>query len=205
MKVYIGPPKYWIGSFQITDVLLFFVDQDRRYDITDKLVNRFPVIQRICEYFDSKRKRTVCVKLHDYDHWNADSTIAYIILPLLKKVQENKQGAPFIDDGDVPDELKSTSAPPKKDIYDVDDNHFKRFDWVLDEMIWAFEQINSQWEDQYHISPGRYHFEKSDTSDFSIMVYDEEPVIDLEGLKNHQDRITRGLMLFGKYYQSLWT
>jgi len=108
MKVYIGPHKNWIGPFQITDVLLFFVDQDRRYDITDKLVNRFPVIQRICEYFDSKRKRTICVKLHDYDYWNADSTLAYIILPLLKKVQENKQGAPFIDDSDVPNELKST-------------------------------------------------------------------------------------------------
>jgi molybdopterin molybdotransferase len=43
------------------------------------------------------------------------------------------------DDIDVPEELRSTSAPPKENEYDTDANHFARWDWVMDEMIFAFE------------------------------------------------------------------
>lgn len=205
MRVYIGPPKYWIGPYQIADVLLFFLDQDTRADITDWIVKRAPIITKACEFIDSKRERTVRVKLHNYDSWNADTSLAYIILPLLKQVRENKQGAPLVDDEDVPDHLKSTAAPPKENQYDVDDNHFKRWDYVLNYMIWSFEQINIDWESQYHKSTGEWHLEKSTTSDCSIVVWDKDPKIDFEGLKEHQNKINKGLILFGKYYQSLWT
>ena len=79
--------------------------------------------------------RKISVKLHKWDSWNADNTIAIIAHPLLIQLKETKHGAPLVDDEDVPDELKSTSAPPKENDYDVDGNHFKRWDWVMDEMI----------------------------------------------------------------------
>ena len=52
-------------------------------------------------------------------------------------LKKDKHGAPNTDDADVPDRLKSTSAPPKTNTYDTDEFHFQRWDWILDEMIWA--------------------------------------------------------------------
>jgi hypothetical protein len=36
------------------------------------------------------RKRKIKVRIDDYDAWNADNTLAHIILPLLKVVREGK-------------------------------------------------------------------------------------------------------------------
>ena len=52
-----------------------------------------------------------------------DHTLAMIIVPMLKQLKETKHGAPFVDDEDVPEELKSTSAPAKENDWDTDDNH----------------------------------------------------------------------------------
>lgn len=43
----------------------------------------------------------------------------------------------------------STSARPKENDWDIDEFHFKRWDWILDEMIFAFDQKNKdKWEDK---------------------------------------------------------
>ena len=84
-------------------------------------------------------KRTEFVKLHKYDSWNADHTLALIILPLLKQLKETKHGAPHVDDEDVPEELRSTATGAREGLendYDLDHNWFKRWDWVMDEIIW---------------------------------------------------------------------
>ncbi len=67
-----------------------------------------------------------------------------------KKLNRKKGKAEKKDDEDVPEELKSTSAPPKENEYDTDANHFKRWDYVLNEMIFAFEhKVDDSWEDDY--------------------------------------------------------
>jgi hypothetical protein len=104
-----------------------------------------------------------------------DHTLADIILPMLKKLQETKHGAPDVDDEDVPEELKSTSSPPKENVWEVDPNHFKRWDWVMDEMIWSFE----------------YKLKDTDLDDMDIWA--------ANGV-----RAQNGFRLFGKYFQSLW-
>ena len=68
-------------------------------------------------------------------------------------------------------------------------------DWVMDEMIWAFEKCRDHWEADYY---GPYidgedgvfsgHFEWTDN----------------EGLLAHQERMTNGFKLLGKYYENLW-
>lgn len=88
------------------------------------------------------------VKLDRYDSWSADWTIAQIAAPLLVQLQETKQGAPFVDDKDVPEELRSTSCAPKENEWDTDENWFKRWDWVMQEMIFAMQEIASHNENE---------------------------------------------------------
>jgi hypothetical protein len=80
------------------------------------------------------------VRIDRWDTWSMDSTLAAIVLPMLRQLQDTKHGAPHVDDEDVPEVLRSTAAEPKENEWDTDSNHFLRWDWVLDEMIWAFEQ-----------------------------------------------------------------
>jgi hypothetical protein len=90
-------------------------------------------------YPKGERARKINIRIDKYDTWSMDSTLALIIHPMLVQLKQTKHGSPWIDDEDVPEELRSTSAPPKENEWDTDDNHHARWDWVLDEMIWAFE------------------------------------------------------------------
>lgn len=158
-------------------------------------------------WIDSKRSRTVRVKIDSWDTWNMNATLAHIILPMLKQLKENKQGIPLVDDEDVPQELRSTTAPPKKNEWDVDDNHFKRWEWVIDQMIFAFESLlDDSWEEQF--VTGKEDFQLQMLEDGSSQLI-EGPnhtyKVDLEGSKQYQNRITNGFRLFGKYYEALWS
>jgi hypothetical protein len=207
MKVSIGKYKNWIGPYQLADFLQKIgVSEDRCHEIGERLAETW--LNDVCQWIDSKRKRTVKIKTHDYDHWNAYTTLAMIILPVMKDLREHKHGAGFIDDEDVPEEYRSTSAPPKENEWDSDANIFKRYDWVLDEVIWAFEHIlDDEWEDNFHEGIIDFYFEPcNDGSGCSEMK--EGPkhtrVTDWDGLKEVHDRIQRGTTLFGKYFQTFW-
>jgi hypothetical protein len=145
-------------------------------------------------YLD-KVELTVKVRIDRHDTWSMDHTLAHIVVPMLKQLKETKHGSPFVDDSDVPDELKSTNSPPKENEYDIDDNHHARWEWVLDEMIWAFEQkTRDDWESDY------YKYEDDPTATFGMKCVWE----DREGRKAHQDRMSNGFRLFGRYYECLW-
>jgi hypothetical protein len=124
-----------------------------------------------------------------------DHTLSHIIVPMLKQLQASKHGSPFVEDEDVPEELRSTSAPPKSDEWDLDDNHHKRWEWVIGEMIWTFEQkTRDDWESDY------YRYEDDPKELFGIKLVWE----DKEGRKAHQERMNNGFRLFGRYYECLW-
>ena len=134
------------------------------------------------KWFGYSPKQKTRIKIHNYDTWSMDHTLANIVLPMLRQLKETKHGSPFVDDEDVPVALRSTNAPPKENDYDTDGNHHKRWDWVLDEMIWAFEQkCRDDWMEDYYYNKW-----------------------DQEGVKAHQDRMSNGFRLFGKYYENLW-
>ena len=148
---------------------------------------------------DKRPGQKISVKIHNYDTWSMDHTLAPIILPMLKQLKETKHGSPWIDDEDVPKELRSISAPPKENDYDTDDNHHKRWDWVLDEMIWAFEQkARDSWESDY------YEYEDDPTKTEGLGLGLKLVWEDREGREAHQKRMTNGFRLFGKYYENLW-
>jgi acetylornithine/succinyldiaminopimelate/putrescine aminotransferase len=46
---------------------------------------------------------------------------------MLKQLQETKHGAPLVDDEDVPEHLRSTTAPPRENEWDVDGNQYIDF------------------------------------------------------------------------------
>jgi hypothetical protein len=148
--------------------------------------------------YDSEEERNIDIVIDPYDTWSMDHTLALLIVPMLKQLKATKHGAPLVDDEYVPEHLRSTAAPPKKDDWDIDDNHFKRWDYVLDEMIWAMEQIvNDDNEDQF------YDHSKVDEN-ANIMSQIRAIKCDYEALKIHHARIANGTKLFGLFFQNLW-
>jgi hypothetical protein len=128
------------------------------------------------------RKRKVEVRIDDEDLWSMDHTLSLIILPMLKRLKEIKHGSPYIDYDDVPQELRPTEEPGPDNYY-TDNTIHKRWEWVLDEMIWTFEQIADVDAEYVHWDGKKW---------------------DMEARKAQQDRMNNGLRLFGKYYRGLW-
>jgi hypothetical protein len=122
------------------------------------------------------------VKIDSEDTWNVDHTLALIILPLLKRMKVEKHGAPYVDDADVPWYYRNNVN--KLDENGLSKAHFKKYDWILDEIIWTFEQLNNfDWDMRYY---GRNK-------------------LDPAGYNRHNEAIENGLRLFAKYYRTLWT
>ena len=194
MKVRIGPYKNWIGPYQVAK--FFTKDEDKQ----DKIVDFFDKIYltNFLTWIDSKKNRKIKVHIDRYDVWNADGTLAYIILPMLKMIRENKQGVPSTDEEDAPHIVCSENISEEDKIWNEE-----RWNYILDEMIWAFEQLNIDWEDQYYKSFGKFHIENNE-DDTHTVVWDEKSDFDKDGLKKHRERMTNGFRLFGKYFQSLW-
>lgn len=133
------------------------------------------------------------VVIHRYDTWSMDHTLALIIVPMLKQLQETKHGAPFVDMDDRPEHLHAEVLK-----YEEDEHHFEAWDWVLNEMIWAFEQIVDDNDGEF------YDLSEVDDNEEDISIRSNQIKVDHEGLKKYHDRIDNGTRLFGKYYRSLW-
>ena len=79
-----------------------------------------------------------------------NNTLAHIILPMLKQLKETKQGSHLVDDEDLPVHMRHGDALGEDNWV-----HYK-WEWVLNEMIWSFEQVldDVDWETQfYHGDP----------------------------------------------------
>ena len=137
MKVFIGKYPSWWGPYQIANLLQKVgVSEDRCDKLGDWIADT--QLSNFCNWVESKRKCKIQVRIDKYDTWSMDVTLSYIIIPMLKQLKETKHSAAEVDDKDVPKKLRSISAPKKENEWDTDDNWFARWDWVLDEMIWAF-------------------------------------------------------------------
>ena len=213
MRIKIGPYRNWIGPYQIAKAIFFWTERhpdDKLMERWDyKLEDKFgdwlakdkdgndSRLTKFCVWLDSKRQRNIKIHIDPWDTWSLDHTLSLIVVPMLKQLQATKHGAPLVDDEDVPEYLRSTAAPAKENDWDIDGNHFKRWDWVMDEMIWAFEQIaDTDSEDKFF----EYPTEKFDDVNERISAIK----MDKEGLDKHNARIANGLRLFAKYYRGLW-
>jgi hypothetical protein len=208
MRINIGPFINWVGPYQISDLLKKVgVSEDRCYSIGEYLSHT--KLNDLCEWIHSKRKRKVSIHIDDYDVWNLDDTLAMITLPMLKRLKERKHGYALVDDEDVPEEIRSTNAPPKENEWDTDAMAESRWEYVLNEIIWAFEQLHpdNDWEKQYQSGVHDIIWVQSkDHPNCKEMKHGPNDTfkIDHEGRKVHRARIDNGMRLFGKYYGALW-
>jgi hypothetical protein len=154
-------------------------------------------------WFD-RRTQHIKVRIDKSDTWSMDHTLAHIVLPMLVQLKRTKHGAPNVDNADVPKELRMSKKGMTQFAKDgsTDDKFFKRWDWILDEMIWAFDQkCRDDWEGAYYEYREMGPEESKDPDNlFGLKLVWE----DREGQKAHQERMTNGFKLFGKYYENLW-
>jgi hypothetical protein len=244
MKVYLGKPRdHWISPYTMLDYAFFWTEWSKcsRWTVEQSLEDSARVIrgeksqyvehpewvEKASDYLVPISKATQWVldrvhpeikviKIDRWDSWSMDHTLSPIILPMLKQLKATKHGSPFVDDEDVPEHLRSTAAPAKENEWDTDENHFKRWDWAMDEMIFAFEcKVDDSWEDAFRsgehdilwvpvdadgneVPKGehKYYQMKNGPKDTYQCDYDAMRVVEA--------RIQNGLRLFGKYFQSLW-
>jgi hypothetical protein len=247
MKVYIGPYTDWFGPYQLAEKILFWMDKDEDDRVhkfgqwlagdsdreEDDEVLREPekksMLYKFLLWVDSKKSRTVEVCIDKYDTWNMDRTLAIIVLPMLKQLQEKKHGSQIVDVEDVPEYLRCTTTEDydsqltfefyqEHEVKEGEADIHARWDWVLSEMIWAFEQHQPDvdWESQYYTGESDWRWKKVEGTYPNPVTGKEEGLtqmvegpnhtqnIDSDGMRKHQERISNGFRLFGKYYQGLW-
>lgn len=247
MKVLIGPYKDWFGPYQLAEKILFWKDKnddevvhkfgqwlagDKDREDDDRMVRKDEkksLLYKFLLWVDSKKSRTVKIRIDKYDTWNMDRTLALIVLPMLKQLQEKKHGSAVVDLEDVPEHLRCHTTEDYDPQYTFDfykehevkegeaDIH-ARWDWVLNEMIWAFEQHqpDCDWEQQYYKGESDWRWKKSEMTYPNPVTGKEECTyqmtegpnhtqkVDWDGMRKHQERISNGFRMFGKYYQGLW-
>ena len=212
MKVYIsGYRDHWLSPYTILEHICFW----RVYDMEDPKIERWSGwLEPIClwaqKVLDKIHPPIRYVKIDRFDTWSMDHSLGMIIVPMLKQLQRTKHGAPYVDDSDVPEHLRSTAAPPltaeEQDTGGVDAHHFARWDWVLDEMIWAFEQeIDDDAEHQFYHGETDFQWKKLDNGMSEMLEGPGHTMqVDQEGLRAWNDRKQNGFRLFGRYYTNLW-
>jgi len=136
-------------------------------------------------WFDRRTGQKQKIHIDRWDTWSMDHTLAPVILPMLVQLKATKHGAPCVDLEDVPEELRPTNTEEWQKLYneggETDEKFFERWDWVMDEMIYAFDC-------------------KANKDD----VYMRFDIKDKDAMNAEQERISNGFRLFGKYYESLW-
>lgn len=201
MKVYIGKYVKWWGPYQLAE-LIPFVSEDTQDKIGSWLSRTW--VDDVCEWFYSKTKRKIKVRIDDYDTWSMDNTLALIILPMLKQLKETKHGSPLVDDEDLPAHMRH-GDPNGYDHW----VHY-RWEWVLNEMIWAFEkELDDDWEDQFRhgepvYSDTLFDDDGNDYQQPQITQTNPDYWVDYDKIKEYNARIDNGFRLFGKYYRNLW-
>lgn len=116
------------------------------------------------------------LRIDPWDTWSLDHTLAKIIAPCLRQLRDTTHGAPLVFNVDVPEELH---GPESHDAAYNDKHWFDRWDYVLNEMIFAFEAV-------------------LDENSLDLWAENEE------AYEAWQARKENGLRLFGKYYEGLW-
>jgi len=164
-------------------------------------------------------QRKIGIQIDNYDTWNMYHTLALIIYPMLIQLKENKHGVPS-DFADVGGESYS-----KQDSFDFYSDSYnetfeegcKRWDEIMDKMIWSFEQlIDDDYDSKYHHGKAEYDWVLTEDTHLNpttgkkekmYQMVDKNPGehwYDYEGHMEHDKRIQEGLDLFAKYYRNLW-
>ena len=194
MKVNIGPYRDYVSAYTISNAVFFWVDK-RAMDWDDDYLKRWDA--QACEKFgnwlnnqewlvnflnwiDKFKTRKVDVRIDPYDTWSMDHTLALIVHPMLVQLKAANHGY-FSSD---PDDAPQIGKGEETDYGGNDTLALDRYNWIMDEMIWTFEQLAHGDELTFYDS--------------------EKDFYDIDAARAHDERIANGLRLFGKYFRALW-
>ena len=220
MKYITRKPVNWFGPYQLFYPVEKFLiklgyTEDQAFDFVHDIVEHIPnrPFELIHKFRCSLPWNKQVVKIDKWDTWNMDTTLAHIILPMLKQLKETKHGIPceFAEVGG-----ENWNSQLCFDFYSEDTNQLfeekavARWDEVMDKMIWSFEQklLDATSEDAYwepyweDMGPDE---EVPETSVYNQLGIDHpRKKINQEKMEEYRRRVDEGFELFGKYYQNLW-
>lgn len=222
MKVKIPNYINWFGPYQLLDPLEKVLielgkTEDEAYDIVHKIAERIPekpfaILHKFRKNLPWNKR---VIKIDKWDTWGMDSTLAPIIVPMLKQLKETKHGVPceFAHVGG-----ENWDSQLSFDWYAEDTNKLfeehaeRRWNEVMDKMIWSFEQIilkeesGAYFEDYWEPMTKEEIEEKMRDPSSVYHSLKFEPAYKINDLKYevYHTRLREGLELFGKHYQSLW-
>lgn len=202
MLVKIGPFRNHVGPWSVVDPLqnLLRLSDPVAERLADRISPLFDLLDRM------RPRRRVKIRIDSYDTWSMDGTLAMIIVPMLRQLKATKPGPPM----DYMVDIDAEHHGGRQKVFGFIDQDaefeasIRKWDADLNEMIWAFEQVNEEWRSQFHKKLGRYSRRPVPDSDCVELICEEEPEIDFAGMTRHQERMNRGFVLFGKHIESLW-
>jgi hypothetical protein len=216
MKIKIGPYLTWWGPYQIAEAICFWAKPEKDeygiespadwvHDFGEMLSNTW--VLPICQWIYDKRQRKIQIAIDNYDTWGMDSTLALIIVPMLKQLRDTTHGYPSDFMTDRSDWDGDQIAFKDHGFEYPEETGFEEWQATLDKMIWSFEQLNIEWRDQYQEGEIDFDFVPcEDKPDFSEMVHGPKHtfVADYDAIRKHEEKIQEGIDLFGKYFRGLW-
>ncbi len=140
--------NHWVSPYTVLEKLIFW----RKVDI----LNLSPRQEKFCDVItplcngwlklmDTIHPRVQYVKIDRWDTWDMRSTLAPIIVPMLKQLKETKHGIPaaMIHGKNGDEEIPFEEAE-------------KKWDEALDCMIWSFETEMMDNPDERFFKDGKY-------------------------------------------------
>jgi hypothetical protein len=155
------------------------------------------------------------IKIEKFDTWSLDSTLALIILPALIQLKQAKKGVPssFYTYNHTYNQYEFEFMNETNDEHMLIEHDISEKKWndVLDKMIWSFQQLcNTDIDRKYHHGIAKHKLIPGvdpTTNDKTYQVVDLNPndhFYDDVGYTLHEERINQGLELFGKHLRDLW-
>tara|TARA_Y100000593_G_scaffold42861_1_gene82056 strand:- start:26128 stop:26760 length:633 start_codon:yes stop_codon:yes gene_type:complete len=143
-----------------------------------------------------------------YDAWDFKSQHAKWCVPRLKHLRDNHVGYPVCmeDENDKGEWSDTQSVFPadSEEGRDHFDKYGKRWETLLDKMIWSFEHLDDLVEPIY---PDDYDKRQNKiTYDDGCVAYEalDKRKPDYTPIEEHRKKVQEGLDLFAKYYENLW-
>ena len=157
-------------------------------------IKNYPDPDGILYKMGMNKEQHIFVRIDDWDTSNMDVTLAHIIHPMLVQLKKS-------DTKGIPVLLEESQDAPIQ--YKTDE---ECWEWILDEMIFAFKSKLYDWEQEF--TSGVWDMELKDKIEPGLMEMTEGPnhtyEVDKEGMQKYRDRVENGYRLFGKYYDHLW-
>lgn len=176
-------------------------------------------LYKFLTWVDKKRNRKQTIRIDRWDTWSMDHTLALIITPMLKQLRDTTHGYHEIDPEDGPENLRVVERQDydtQMDLFDIPKIDYERsvgelrWEYALNEMIFAFEKLSSDdWESEFYSGSHDLRTTKK-VSETGEVIYElttgpnDTFKVDYERLEKVNARINNGLRLFGKYYRGLW-